>query len=119
MDHRAQSVPRELPGMLADERARALARIDALSRDIDDIVERSTDSARDDEHDPEGHTIAFERAQATALLDAARRYLSEIDHAEARMRRDEHCVCERCGACIPAERQLARPATRWCVECAM
>jgi hypothetical protein len=36
--------------LLADERARTLARVAALSRDLDDIVERSSDASRDDEH---------------------------------------------------------------------
>lgn len=104
--------------MLADERTRTHARIASLSRDIDDIIERSSDDSRDDEHDPEGATIAFERAQAMALLDAARRHLGDIEQAEARIARGEHDRCERCGASIGSDRQLARPVTRRCRACA-
>jgi DnaK suppressor protein len=105
-------------GSLRDERARVLARITALERGFHDIVERSSDASRDDEHDPEGATIAFERAQVSALLAAARAQLVEIDLAEARIGRGEHDRCERCGAGIPAERRSARPTARTCVRCA-
>jgi DnaK suppressor protein len=105
-------------GPLRVERARVLARVAALEKDFHDIVERSSDASRDDEHDPEGATIAFERAQVSALLAAARAQLLEIDAAEARIERGEHDRCERCGAGIPAERRSARPTARTCVRCA-
>lgn len=117
-DHTPQSVPDELPALLADDRVRTLARVASLSRDIDDIVERSSDAARDDEHDPEGATIAFERAQAIALLEEARRHLDDLDTAEARIERGEHGTCAACGTAIDHERLLARPTTRWCLACA-
>ena len=113
-----QRHPDELTTLLADERTRTLARIAALSRDIDDIIERSSDASRDDEHDPEGATIAFERAQAIALLETARRHLDDIEQAEARIGCGVHGVCETCGEAISRERHLARPVTRRCRTCA-
>jgi DnaK suppressor protein len=53
---------REVLARSADERRRTIDRLASLTRDFDDIVERSSDASRDDEHDPEGATIAFERA---------------------------------------------------------
>jgi DnaK suppressor protein len=103
---------------LADERARTLHRISALQRDVEDIVERSTDASRDDEHDPEGATIAFERAQVLALLAAARQQLAAIDRATGRLDLGTHATCEGCGAPIPTERRLARPTASSCVGCA-
>jgi DnaK suppressor protein len=117
-DHPEDDDSAAVLGSLRDERARVLARITALDRDFHDIVERSSDASRDDEHDPEGATIAFERAQVSALLAAARAQLVEIDVAEARIERGEHDRCERCGAGIPAERRSARPTARTCVRCA-
>jgi DnaK suppressor protein len=102
---------------LGAERARTLARIEALRRDFDDIVERSSDASRDDEHDPEGATIAFERAQVAALLAAARAQLGDLDRAEERLRGGTHDVCEGCGGSIPLARRLARPTARRCVAC--
>jgi hypothetical protein len=39
----------------------------------------------DDEHDPEGATIAFERQHLAALVSQARRHLAEIDAALRRL----------------------------------
>ncbi len=44
------------------ERQRLAAQVEALTRDFDEIVEASALVAADDEHDPDGSTIAFERA---------------------------------------------------------
>jgi DnaK suppressor protein len=112
------AVPAEVCRLLRLERERTVARITALTRDFDDIVERSSDAARDDEHDPEGATIAFERAQVSALLASARTQLADIDAAEERLRTGEHDTCAGCGGRIPEERRLARPTTRTCVTCA-
>ena len=102
---------------LEDERVRAQERIEALTRDFEDIVERSADAARDDEHDPEGSTIAFERAQVAALIDAARRHLGDIEVAESRLAAGDHGRCQACGRTIPTERHRARPTARTCVDC--
>ncbi len=102
---------------LEDERVRAQRRIDALTRDFEEIVEHSTDAARDDEHDPEGSTIAFERAQVAALIDAAKRHLGDVEVAEARLAAGDHDRCEACGHTIPTERRRVRPTARTCVGC--
>lgn len=104
--------------VLAAERAQTRDRIAALTRDFDVIVAASADSATDDEHDPEGSTIAFERAQVSALLTAARAHLAEIDRAAERLRDRAFGACERCGQPIADERLLARPTARRCVTCA-
>jgi DnaK suppressor protein len=103
---------------LRRDRRRAEARLAALTRDLDDIVERSNDAARDDEHDPEGATIAFERAQVSALLADTRRHLDALAVAETRVRDGHHDRCERCGGPIPAERHEVRPTATTCVRCA-
>ena len=100
------------------ERQDTLARITALRREFDGIVESSAGVAIDDEHDPEGATIAFERAQLAALLDQADRHLGELDHALERLRQARYGRCERCGRPIAAERLAARPAARTCITCA-
>ena len=77
--------PEDARAALQAERARTLARIGAMSAEFDEIVAGSADSNADDEHDPEGSTIAFERAQKSALLEDARAYLDELDSAAARL----------------------------------
>lgn len=108
----------ELTAALAADRDRTQQRINALTRDFDDIVERSGDASRDDEHDPEGATIAFERAQVSALLDSNRANLDDIEVALRRLEAAKHHRCEHCGNAIPFERHLARPTTRTCINCA-
>jgi DnaK suppressor protein len=104
--------------LLKERRQRALKRRDALTADFDDIVERSSDASRDDEHDPEGATIAFERAQVTALAAAAEQELTDVDRAVERVHAGLHDRCETCGGEIPAARLHARPTARTCVGCA-
>ena len=67
------------------ERRRTLARLADLTGDYAGIVEASRDSNADDEHDPEGATIAFERSQVGALVRQAERHLAEVDAALARL----------------------------------
>jgi RNA polymerase-binding transcription factor DksA len=100
------------------ERQDTLARITALRREFDGIVESSAGVATDDEHDPEGATIAFERAQLAALLGQADRHLAELDGALDRLREGRYGRCERCGRPIAAGRLAARPAARTCIACA-
>lgn len=100
------------------ERQDTLARITALSREFGGIVESSAGVATDDEHDPEGATIAFERAQLAALLGQARARLAELDEASGRLRRGSYGRCERCGRPIAPERLAARPTARTCIACA-
>jgi DnaK suppressor protein len=112
------SLTQDLLALLVERRQRTLRRRDALRGDFDDIVERSSDASRDDEHDPEGATIAFERAQVVSLVSAAEQELVDIERAVERVRSGIHGRCEACGGEILAERLRARPMTRRCVGCA-
>ncbi len=102
---------------LVAERARVERRLVALQRDLDEVMAASRDTNADDEHDPEGATIAFERAQVDALARDARRRLAEIDAALLRVEGGSYGVCERCGRPIDPARLEVRPAARTCVAC--
>ena len=67
--------------ILLDERARARQRVAALEREFAGLAEAASSAGTDDEHDPEGATLAFERQHAAALLEAAWDRLSTIDAA--------------------------------------
>jgi RNA polymerase-binding protein DksA len=82
------------------------------------VVAASRSSNADDEHDPEGATIAFERQQVAALLDQAHRRLADVDEALRRAAAGEYGTCAECGRPIGAERLAARPQARTCIECA-
>jgi RNA polymerase-binding protein DksA len=100
------------------ERAAALTQIEALTREFEGVVAASKASNADDEHDPEGATIAFERQQVVALLEQAQRRLADVDAALARRDTGDYGRCETCGRPIGAERLEARPAARTCIDCA-
>jgi DnaK suppressor protein len=103
---------------LAAERTDTLARLNGLQRELAGIIESSGAAGTDDEHDPEGATIAFERQHAAALLSQARQHLAQIDAALLRLASNRYGNCEECGQPIGAERLAARPATTTCIGCA-
>ena len=102
---------------VADRRRRTLARIDRLTRDQQALFDATAD-APDDEHDPEGATIGFERAQVTALLAEARAQVDALDRVRAVLEGPDEVRCGRCGTPIELDRLLARPTARTCIDCA-
>ena len=110
--------PADARRALDTDRARTRARLDALLGDHRAMVEASVDSNADDEHDPEGSTIAFERSQIGSLVRQTREHLDEVDAALARVADGTYGRCETCGQPIPAARLEARPVARRCVTCA-
>ena len=111
------SEPEDARAALAAARERALARLASLEREFAGIVGAARDAGTDDEHDPEGATLAYERQHVAALADAAREDLAEIEAALARLADRSYGICQVCGARISAERLAARPAARNCVGC--
>lgn len=103
---------------LVRQRADLSAQAARLESDIAAIVAASEGANADDEHDPEGATIAFERAQLLAVLSSTRRRIAEVDEALVRVGSDDYGVCVGCGRQIGAERIEARPASTRCVICA-
>ena len=103
---------------LAAERALALERLDGLERELRGIIESADTAGTDDEHDPEGATIAFERQHVAALVGQAREQLAQIDAAMRRLADGSYGRCERCGQPIGAARLAARPVATMCIRCA-
>lgn len=103
---------------LEEERQVALTRLASLTADYDSVVAASLDTNADDEHDPEGHTIAFERSQIGALAKQVRHHLAEVDLAVARLDSGTYGVCEGCSRSIGEARLEALPAARRCIDCA-
>jgi RNA polymerase-binding transcription factor DksA len=92
---------------LERDRELTLAQRDQLRRDLDEVFAAAADVATDDEHDPEGATIAYERSRTTALIEQADAHLADI-----------YGTCVECGGSIADERLRARPAVRTCIACA-
>lgn len=101
------------------ERDEVDRRIRSLRTRFEAIVAGSEFTTDDDEHDPEGSTIAFERAQVSALLAAATAERDELAEASTRLDRGTYGRCERCGEPIAPMRLDALPATRRCIECSV
>jgi RNA polymerase-binding transcription factor DksA len=108
----------ELVRALAAARERTAAQVDALGGDLDEMFAASELVSTDDEHDPEGATIAYERAQLTALLAQAREDLTVLDRALAALHAGDDVRCASCDQPIARERLLALPTARTCIECA-
>ena len=115
----ATQPPPPLPGGVAArlhaERAAVQGRLARADDDLVALVAASRDSNADDEHDPEGQTIAYERAQLSASAAWARGRLAEVDAALDRLAAGTYGVCEVCGEPIPEGRLVARPTTRTCI----
>jgi DnaK suppressor protein len=105
----------------AEARLRALrseteAELRAAGERIDAMTAARADANSDDEHDPEGATIGFERSQEDAIRASLRRRLAEVDAARDRLADGRYGLCAVCGAPIAPARLEARPTTDRCIR---
>ena len=105
-------------GPRASASARAEARSAALSVQIEALAEQQALATHDDEHDPEGVTIGFERAQLLGLRAGARKEISALDRAMSRLRAGTYGRRVNCGYVISDARLEALPAVETCLNCA-
>ncbi len=103
---------------IAEDRAGTERLIGSLTRLWDGVVEAASLTANDDEHDPEGATVAFERAHLRDMLKQAHADLDDLDRAARRIATGAYGSCERCGGPISSGRLTARPTARTCIGCA-
>jgi DnaK suppressor protein len=75
-------------------------------------------TSTDDEHDPEGATIAYERAQASALLRQARADRDALVVTRRHLEQGQQVRCSVCGRDIDLERVAAFPTATRCFQCA-
>ena len=110
------SGPDDAAARLEDERVVLRARASQLTDDMAALITASRNSNADDEHDPEGQTIAYERSQLSAMTGQAHDHLREVDAAIERVAAGTYGVCEVCHSPIAAARLEARPTARTCVH---
>lgn len=108
----------EIRGLLHADHERTWKLISSLERNLGAILDGARLTATDDEHDPEGSTIAFERSQASALLASTTKHLAEVGAALARIADGTYGRCEQCARPIASARLRARPTARTCITCA-
>lgn len=104
--------------LLEADREATLARIASMTADLEAVAAVAAGGNMDDEHDPEGSTVAFEREQLAALRAQAQDHLKDVDAALERLAANRYGICERCGNPIGEERLAALPAVRLCLACA-
>jgi DnaK suppressor protein len=103
---------------LAGDREQTRLLVERLTEEMGAFLTARRDSPTDDEHDPEGPTLAFERSQSQAMLEQSRQHLTEIDAALARMAGGTYGLCTSCGGDIALGRLQARPQAQLCIVCA-
>lgn len=108
----------EVRAALEVRRREAGERLAGLRAQFAEVVDAAAGANVDDEHDPEGATIAFERSQVDALARRAQQDLEDVAAALERMEDGSFGACEVCGEAIPLERLRVRPMARTCVACA-
>lgn len=113
---RPSSVPPD--AALREERRVLQRRLAGLASEFDDTVAASLDSNADDEHDPEGATIAFERSQLSSMSRQLLQRIAEVDAALTRVAAGTYGVCTACGYPIDPARLEARPDAALCIACA-
>jgi DnaK suppressor protein len=103
---------------LDDDRERTGMLIDTVEDEMAEFVSARRDTTTDDENDPEGPTLAFERSQSSAILGSSQRHLTEIDAALKRMDEGRYGLCTSCGSGIGLGRLQVRPQAALCIACA-
>lgn len=108
----------EFRRLLVADRDSDLANATAAGRNMRLIAEAREGASTDDEHDPEGVTLAFERSQESAMVQRSERGAAEASAALTRLEDGSYGLCASCGGAIAVARLRARPATTLCIECA-
>lgn len=104
--------------LLIVEQSETMQLMSTLGADISSLVAARQNSNNDDEHDPEGSTLAFERSQTDALLAQSTGRLRDIGAALERLDAGTYGLCVRCDGPIASARLEARPYARMCISCA-
>jgi DnaK suppressor protein len=100
------------------ERLSAMERVETLKAEFAWLAGDAEEANGDDEHDPEGSTLAFERARVAALLADADSNLRALELALTKLAGGSYGLCESCGKAITPDRLEALPAARNCIDCA-
>jgi DnaK suppressor protein len=103
---------------LVSDLARNQAVLAGLEADHRSLIQASESSNADDEHDPEGATIAFEREQLVSIMERVRQTVTDLRQSLDDLDGGSYGICQNCGEPIDPERLEVRPQSRLCVNCA-
>jgi len=71
-----------------------------------------------DQNFADSSQVTAERGEAEALATSLRDTLSEVEHALRKFEQGAYGICESCGQQIAPARLEAKPAARYCINCA-
>ena len=71
-----------------------------------------------DQNFADSSQVTAERGEAEALATSLRDTLSEVEHALGKFEAGTYGICESCGQQIAPARLEAKPAARYCINCA-
>ena len=71
-----------------------------------------------DQNFADSSQVTAERGEAEAVAQSLRETLSEVEHALAKFEAGSYGSCESCGQPISPARLEAKPAARYCIDCA-
>lgn len=108
----------EFERLIVESRRAQSARLAAAEAQLVAVRDARGDATADDEHDPEGATLATEWSRAEGQRSEALREIDRLDAAAARAAAGTYGVCESCGRPIPVQRLRLLPAAISCVPCA-
>jgi len=108
-------VPPEAPtfdhrALLEEERVDLLAKLDELGLGGAGLTY--------DSNFADSSQVTAERGEAEALGATLRDALAEVERALAKLTNGSYGVCEDCGQAIDPLRLEAKPAARYCINCA-
>jgi DnaK suppressor protein len=102
--------------LLEEERTRLGELRDSLRESTEDVEREPTGDPSSGGHIADAGTEMFERSRDLSIAETLEEQLADIEHALGRMENGTYGICEACGARIDAERLLARPAARFCLD---
>lgn len=107
------------PAARIDARAAELReRLAALEAQLVAIRDARSDATADDEHDPEGSTLAVEWSRVEGQRSDVARELQTLEAAIGRVDAGDYGICAVCGNPIPTARLDLLPGATLCVPCA-
>ena len=102
----------------ADLRAQLERERDDLRRQLAELGFGEGGGLDYDSNFADSSQVTAERGEAEALAASLKETLDEVEDALSKIESNTYGVCENCGKEIPAARLEAKPAARYCIDCA-
>lgn len=102
----------------ADLRAQLERERDDLRRQLAELGFGESGLLDYDSNFADSSQVTAERGEAEALAASLKETLDEVEAALDKFDTNTYGVCENCGKEIPAARLEAKPAARYCIDCA-